>query len=292
MTSTEVQAAVPSEVAARWRDRRYLGSIRRTGPASVRGLLPLAVLIALWQLLGSPRSPFLPSPSAWIDSLAGLCSDGTLWPAVLATLSTVALGLSIATLLGVAIGFAVGASARVDRSLNPTFELLRATPPAVLVPVATLVFGYQQSMKVTIVVVATIWPILLKTRAGVHGLEPRLVDVARSLQLSTAARLRKVLLPALLPSIFLGIRVAAPITVVITLLVEILTGVEGVGALISLSQRTFRPASVYGLVVVAGLISLLVNTIVHGVESHVFRHGSVPSARGARRGRGGTLLQP
>ncbi len=99
-----------------------------------------------------------------------------------------------------------------------------------------------------------------------------LLDTARTLRLGYADRVSKVVAPALLPSVLLGVRVAAPIAVAITLLVEILTQVGGVGALIAQAQRTFQPARVYVLIVVAGVISLCVNTAVGVLESRLSRH--------------------
>lgn len=145
-------------------------------------------------------------------------------------------------------------------------------PPAAVVPIATLLLGYDETMKVAVVTLAAVWAILLNTRAGVRRVDQTLLDAARSLQLGRVDRIRKVIVPALLPSIFLGVRVAAPIAVVITLLVEILTHVEGVGALIAQSQRTFQPARVYALIVVAGALSLLVNALLGAVETYAFRY--------------------
>ena len=256
--------------------RRRRGAGRRadggTVSAPLRGLLPLVVLLAAWQLGVPEASPYFPPPSTWVPALVKLWNNGELFPATVATVVTAFVALGVATALGTLLGCLVGASARTDRALGPVFELLRATPPAAMVPVATLLLGYDEKMKVTVVTFAAIWAVLLNTRAGVQQLDPALLESARSLQLSRFQRLRKVILPALLPSVFLGVRVAAPIVLVITLLVEILTQVDGLGGLIATSQRTFRSAQVYALIVVAGLISLLINALVASLERYTFRY--------------------
>ncbi|HSH23905.1 MAG TPA: ABC transporter permease [Acidimicrobiales bacterium] len=248
------------------------GSRRTWGMGPLVGLLPLAALLLVWQLAGSPQSPFFPAPSSWPRALAGLSGEDALAPAVVATLRTVVIALALATLLGAACGLVVGGSRLADRALGPSFEFARALPPAVMVPVATLLLGYAETMKVLVVTIATIWPILLNTRAGVRSVDRTLLDVTRSLRLGHVDRLRKVILPSLLPSITLGLRVAAPITVVITLLVEVITQVNGVGALIAHSQRTFQPARVWALIVVAGALSLGVNMAAEAVERRLFRY--------------------
>jgi len=238
----------------------------------LRGLLPLGVLLAIWQVVGSEQSPYFPPPSTWARGLSRLADSGKLQPAAAATLGTFWVALSVATVLGTLIGLLVGASKAADRALGPTFEFARAVPPAAVVPIAVLLIGYDQKMKVAVVTFAAIWPILLNTRAGVRSLDPVLRDTARCLHLSRFDRSRKCILPALTPAILLGVRVAAPVALVITLLVEIVTRVSGLGALIAVSQRNYLSAQVYGLILVAGLFSFAVNGLVAVLEAWVLRH--------------------
>ena len=244
----------------------------RTGFPPVRGLLPLLVVLALWQLAGSSSSPYFPRPSRWVEGLADLWASGALQPAARQTLTTLGLALVVATLLGTLLGLCIGGSPRLDRALGPGLEFARALPPAAVVPIATLLIGYDQTMKVTVVVSAAVWSVMLNARAGLRRLDPVLVDTARSLRLGTVARARKVTIPAVLPSIFLGVRVAAPVALVITLLVELLTQVDGIGALIGTAQRSYLAGQVYGLILVAGLFSFVVNGLVSTLEAQAFRH--------------------
>jgi sulfonate transport system permease protein len=82
----------------------------------------------------------------------------------------------------------------------------------------------------------------------------------------------KVTFPALVPGIFLGVRVGAPIGLVVTLLVEFLTQVDGVGGLIATAQRSYLSAEVWGLILVAGIFTLLVTSLIGAVEGYVLRH--------------------
>ncbi len=252
-------------------------SERRRGPAlpPLRGLLPLAVVLIIWELRASERSVYFPPPSEWVDGLRVLWSGGRLWPAAVQTLSTFAIALAVAAVLGTVLGLVVGASRTVDRALGPTLEFARAMPPAAVVPIAALLIGYDTTMKVAVVTFAAVWSVLLNTRAGVRSIDPVLLDVARSLRLGRFDRTRKCVLPALLPSIFLGVRVAAPVALVITLLVEIVTRVDGIGALIATAQRSYLSAQVYGLILVAGLFSFLVNGLVSMLQAYAFRNRPV-----------------
>jgi ABC-type nitrate/sulfonate/bicarbonate transport system permease component len=232
----------------------------------LQGLLPLVVVLAICELLVPDRTPYFAQPSAWATALADLWRSGTLLPAVGATLGTFLVALLVSTVLGTTLGLIVGSSRVGDRALGPTLEFARALPPAAVVPIAALLIGYNTTMKVAVVTFAGIWPILLNTRAGVRGLDPILLDTAKTLHLGTVDRARKVIVPALLPAIYLGVRVAAPLALVVTLLVEILTQVEGVGALIAVAQRNYQAAEVWGLILVCGLFSLLVNGLVSALE--------------------------
>lgn len=238
----------------------------------LRGLTPLAVALSVWQISAPHDSVFFPPPSTWAPSLGALWEQGTLWPAATATLRTMFTALVFATILGTGAGILIGASRLADRALGPTLEFARVMPPAAVVPVATLLIGYKEQMKLTVVTLAAIWAVLLNTRSGVHRLDPILIDTARSFRLGRLAMVRKVALPALLPAIFTGVRVAAPVALIITLLVEIVTHVPGIGELISTSQRNYQSARVYGLILVAGALSLLLSGLVGALESFLFRH--------------------
>lgn len=246
--------------------------MKRVAFPPLRGLLPLVALVAAWELAADPRSPFFPPPSRWVGALRELWADGVLVPAATDTLTTLLLALGAAIVIGVSVGLLLGASALADRALGPTLEFVRVMPPAAIVPIATLLVGYNERMKVTVVAIPATWALLYNTRAGVRGLDPTLRDVARSLRLRPLDRLRKITVPALLPPVFLGIRVAAPVALVITLLVEVVTQLEGLGALIGNAQRTYQAEKVYGLILVAGLFSLAINGVVSGLEAHLSRH--------------------
>jgi ABC-type nitrate/sulfonate/bicarbonate transport system permease component len=226
----------------------------------------------VWELAGSDGSPYFPPPSDWVDGVADLWSNGTLWPAAVETLSTFFISLLLATVLGTLLGLVLGASRIADRALGPTFEFARAMPPAAVVPIAALLIGYDTTMKVAVVTFAAIWSILLNTRTGVRSIDPVVIDMARCLRLNAFDRSRKCVLPALLPSIFLGVRVAAPVALVITLLVEIVTRFDGIGALIALAQRNYLAGQVYGLILVAGLFSFMVNGLVSMLQAYAFRN--------------------
>ncbi len=280
MTAVDVRGQVAPDQPARisrlhrprGRRRSMSGLIGLIG--LIKGLVPLALLLALWQVLGDQDSTNYPPPSKWWAPVRGLASQGTLWPMLRKTLVAFLLALAIATVLGAAIGLLVGRVRPADRALGPSFEFFRTLPAAAVLPVFSLVLGYTFTMKVSLAVFTSLWPVLLSVRTGVRTGGHALLDVADTLGLSRRARLFKVIVPALLPWIASGLRIAAPLTLVVTLLAEMLTGVDGLGVLIINAQDSFLIPQTYGLVLLAGIVALVVNSLVAVFESVVLRrHG-------------------
>lgn len=242
-----------------------------SGLPPMRGLLPLILGLVLWQALGPQQSPFFPPPSTWWNSVQVMIHNGKLAPALTSTLVTFLLAIAIASILGGALGIVIGRSRAARRALGPLFEFCRGLPPPVIVPVAVLLLGYAESLKLLIVVWVAIWPILLNTASAASLLDALLLDVARTFRLHRAATVRKIILPAIIPDFLLGLRVAIPLAIVITLLVEMLTSLPGIGSLIVIAQRQFRSADVYGLLVVVGLMGFLINNLFAIVEQVLLR---------------------
>jgi ABC-type nitrate/sulfonate/bicarbonate transport system permease component len=236
-----------------------------------RGLLPLLLGLAIWQAFGPEKSPYFPPPSAWFDSIVFLARNGKLWPALAATVTTFAAGTALACAIGFPLGLLIGRSRPLRRALGPLLEFCRGLPPPVLVPVAVLLLGYAESLKLLVVVWVSIWPVLLKTSMAIGQLDELLIDVSRTFHFNAVTTLRKIVAPAVVPAFLLGVRIAIPLAIIITLLVEMLTSVPGIGSLIVTSQRQFRPAEVYGLLVLVGILGLAVNAIFTSLERAVLK---------------------
>ena len=238
---------------------------------SPRGLLPVIMILAAWQLFQTGNSPYFPPPSAWWSGLVQVAAGGRLLTACVATIRTIVAGLAMAIVAGVLIGVLIGMSQRANRALGPLLEFCRAMPPPAIVPLAILFLGYDERMKLSIVAVSAMWPILLNTSAAIRHIHPILLDVSMSLRLSVFERVRLVVVPSVVPAILLGIRIALPLTIVLTLLVEILTSIEGVGALMIAAQRNFQSGQVYGLLVLVGLFGFLLNNAFSIIQTVILR---------------------
>jgi ABC-type nitrate/sulfonate/bicarbonate transport system permease component len=240
--------------------------------APVVGLLPILLGLVVWQVVGDPGSTSFPPPSSWLSAIRELYRDGTLMPALGHTLLTFVLSLLVATILGAAVGVAVGGSERLDRALTPLMDIFRALPPPVVVPVTSLVLGATQQAAVGIVAFAIVWPILLNTAAAMRAIPPVRVEMSRALGLARGERLVKVIFPSLLPAIGLGVKIAVAISLVVTLLVDILGAGDGAGRLILERQQTYDPAGVFGLLAIIGAFGFLANAAVGAGEDRILRN--------------------
>jgi ABC-type nitrate/sulfonate/bicarbonate transport system permease component len=238
---------------------------------SLRGFVPIAVLLLIWQLVGNTNSVTAPPPSTWWTAFQGMVNSGAFWPALEKTMLLFIEGLVAATILGIVLGIALGSSRRLTQALGPLLEFVRATPAAAIIPGAILLFHVNTRTEVGVVVYGSIWPVLLNTAAARATLPSLRLDVAHALGLSWWERMRKIVLPSVLPEVVVGLRVAAPVCLIITLLVDVLLATGGIGYLLVQYQETFNSTSAFAMLAVIGLIGILINIALGSAERVVLR---------------------
>ena len=225
------------------------------------GIAPLVILLFLWEFFSAGPSPHFPAPSYWYLAIHQIFNNGQLFNSLWETMWTFITGLLISTIIGIFLGVLIGINQVIKDWSLFLLEFFRALPPPVIIPIAILLMGYSSSMKITVIAIATLWPILLNVITGVSQVGAGLIDSAKSLQLSRKDMLLKVLFPAILPSCILGIRVAIPLGIVITLLIEMLTGMVGLGGIMIAGQRNYNSAQVFGILVIVGIVGLIINLL-------------------------------
>jgi ABC-type nitrate/sulfonate/bicarbonate transport system permease component len=243
----------------------------------LRGTLPFVLGLVLWQIAGTSATSQFPPPSAWFAEVARLGQSGVLAPAVAATISILVISLALATLVGFLLGLLIGTSPKLQQWSALLLEYTRAIPPPVLIPVFVLLLGYSDVMKIVVIGFAGLWPVLLNTISGVSQIRPLTFDVARSLRLSRRETLMKIVIPATVPSLLLGIRVALPHTIIITLVVEMFTGAIGIGGLMIGAERAFNAAGVFGLLVLVGCLGFALTVLFASTERLVLWRWAVRS---------------
>lgn len=228
-----------------------------------RVALPL-LLLALFELVARRAvalgSEVLAPPSAALQAMWGAALDGSLWSATAFTLGSVALGLFIGGGLGTLAGLHLGLFPRAARASFLSVELLRSLPTVALLPLFMLVFGFGLPLQVCLVAAGSFWPPLILVQGAVRQVDPQLLDLARLLQLSGAARLTKVVLPATVPRLVTALRLGLAFSLQIAVTVEIAGNPHGMGYAMLLAEQTLAPALMIGWLGWIGLIGLLFNT--------------------------------
>jgi ABC-type nitrate/sulfonate/bicarbonate transport system permease component len=235
-------------------------------------LLPVTALgiLEIWARASHLQSDSLAPPSAVATALIEAFEDGSVLIATRDTLISAFAGLLIGGAVGIAFGIALGIFHALDRLMEVTIEAIRPVPSIALLPIALIALGFGYRMEIVIVAFACVWPVLILSRAAIASIEPRLIEVSRALRLSPADRVRKIILPAALPRIFLAFRLAAGIALIVAVTVEIAINPIGLGAATMTAQQALRPDLMLAYLVWLGIVGYLLNTGLVIAQNHLF----------------------
>jgi NitT/TauT family transport system permease protein len=231
----------------------------------------VVLFFAAWELaprVGLVDRTFLPPLSEVLVDGWRLIGNGQLLVHVEASLLRALTGLTVAILVGIPAGLAIGWYSRVARVVMPLLEIFRNTAPLALLPVFILLLGIGESSKAALIVYSCLWPILLNTISGVHGVDPLLIKAARAMGLSPIRLFFKVILPAAVPTIFVGIRLAGALSLVVLVAAEMIGAKSGLGYLIIYAQYNFQLQDMYVGILTITLIGLVFNRGLMALEQH------------------------
>lgn len=236
------------------------------------GWIALLVLLAAWELYGTFTTyRSVTSFSTAAQSLVETLLSSALVDDILPSIGRVFAGFAIASVLGVSIGLLLGIFRKLDPWVMPVLEFFRATPPALIIPIAFLVLGLGTNLVVFIVAFGAFWPVLINTADGARRVEPLYIETAKALQLTSAERMFRIVVPAAIPTIMAGLRIALSMSLIMMVITEILASSNGIGYLLSLSQQTFNVPATYGGVLFLALLGWLFDSVFLLVERRVLR---------------------
>lgn len=225
-------------------------------PALILGLLEwsLRSVVDSSDALATP----LQAARAWWD-LLWLTSDEGLWRVTSFTLGTAALGLTLGASGGVLLGLLLGLSARAARMGFLTIEVMRPIPSVALIPLSMLVFGFGMRMELCVVAFATFWPMLILTQAAARQVEPRLLEVSAALGLTPWQRTWWIVLPAMVPRLFVALRLGVAVALVVAVTVEIAANPNGMGYAMMIAQQSMDPARMLAWLFWIGVVGTVIN---------------------------------
>lgn len=247
----------------------FLPAWRRVG-----ALLPLALFLLVWWLVcerGWFPPELLVAPQDVGATFRELSESGELQQHLRASLQRLAIGVSIGAVCGLLFGVAMALSRRIEIYFAPLFHVVRQVPSIALIPIFILLFGIGETFKVLIVIKAAFFPVALAGYTAVQGLPKSYFDVARIYRLAPWALFRKIILPATIPPVVTGIRIALGRSWGTLVAAELLAAESGIGQMMELGRQMFRIDIVMVGVVVAGAIGFALDRSLKLVEARLVR---------------------
>ncbi|MGH8764762.1 MAG: ABC transporter permease [Burkholderiales bacterium] len=211
----------------------------------------------------------IPAPSSVAVRLWEILASGEFVKPLGTTLYLLGVAYFAASALAIATGLLMGRSQAAYNLLEPLVEVLRPLPKPALLPPLILFLGLGDPMKLAVVGLGVFFPVLINTVQGVRGVDPVLVDTGRTFRCGRAALILGIVLPAAMPLILAGMRVALGLGLILVVIAEMLAGTGGVGYLIIDMQRSFRVQHMYAWIVILAVLGYLLNAVFLKTEQRI-----------------------
>ncbi|MFF8902330.1 ABC transporter permease [Streptomyces lydicus] len=272
--STEEPAAALPIRPGRPRPQRasVLPRVLRAALTGATKSVAIVALLLAWELaprFGLVDRTFLPPFSEVAQAWWELVANGQLADNAQASLVRSFSGFGTAVAVSVPLGLLIGWYRPVADLLNPLLQVFLNTAALALLPVFVLLLGIGETSKISIVVYACAWPILFNTISAVRTVDPTLLRLAKSMNLSAPRLFQKVILPASVPTIFTGIRLAGAVSIVVLVAAEMIGAKAGLGYLINASQYNFAIPQMYAGIVTISVIGVAFNQLLVAVEKRL-----------------------
>ena len=238
----------------------------------VRGALPsvaaIGALVAVWwALVVATGSVIFPTPWQVLTGTVELARDGTLWQHIGASLFRVACGFGLAALVALPLGLWMGRVRGAFVTLNPILQILRPISPIAWIPIAILWFGVGNASPIYLIFISSVFPMVLQTVAGVHTIEKRYLRAAENFGVSRRTLFTRVVIPATLPQIIVGMRIGLGVAWLVVVAAEMIALRSGLGYLIIDSRNAGnRYDLVIAGMIIIGLIGLLLDGLMRLLE--------------------------
>jgi nitrate/nitrite transport system permease protein len=272
-------AQLDSRTQRKARQNSPLSLIQKHSKKIIRPLIALAIILVIWQILCASPTANLPSPiKAFQETWDPLIikpffdnggTDKGLGLQIAASLGRVAIGFSLAAIVGIGLGILVGSNPFMYDALDPIFQVLRTIPPLAWLPISLAALRDSQPSAIFVIFITAIWPIIINTTVGVQQIPQDYKNVARVLRLSKQKYFFKVLFPSAVPYIFTGLRIGIGLSWLAIVAAEMLVGGVGIGFFIWDAYNSSRLSEIILALVYVGVIGLLLDRLVGFIASKV-----------------------
>jgi sulfonate transport system permease protein len=236
---------------------RPAGSRRSRLMRPALGLLLPVTLALAWEIMvrrGWASGRLAPPPSVIFSTFVDLARTGELQRDALVTLSRVAAGFGLGAAVATVVGAATGYSPTLRRLLDPSLQALRAIPSIAWIPLFILWLGIFEASKVTLIAVGVFFPVYLGLMGAIQSVDRKLVEVGRAFRLSDFEMVRRILLPAVLPSYVISLRAGLGLGWMFVVAAELMGASEGLGYLLIDGQQLGKPAEIVAAIVAFAIV--------------------------------------
>jgi len=225
-------------------------------PAPLVYLRTMAVFVVVWALLArwTGNAALLPSPLAVIEAFADLARDLELFTHAGISFARMLASVSIAALIAVPLGVAMGLSRTLDAIVDPTVELLRPISGIAWIPLALFIFGIGNALPVFIMTYTAFFPIVLGAVAGVRGVDRRLIDAARTMGVPFRTIVTRVVVPAALPSLLVALRLGVASSWTAVVAAELIGAPSGLGYAVEWYRELLMTPQVMAFIAMIGIL--------------------------------------
>jgi bicarbonate transport system permease protein len=257
----------------------FLDTLNKQFPDLVPPAIAIAVFLLVWQIISLLPGATLPGPikvvqDTWILILypfydKGGIDKGLFWQ-IFASLQRVAIGYTLAAIVGIGLGILVGTNKVMFKALDPIFQFLRVIAPLAWVPIALAALRQNEPAALFVIFITAIWPILINTSVGVNQIPQDYNNVAKVLQLSKQEYFFNILIPSALPYIFTGLKIAIGLAWLAIIAAEIvMSGIVGIGFFIWNAYQNNNVSEVILAVVYIGMVGLLLDKLMSWIQTKI-----------------------
>jgi ABC-type nitrate/sulfonate/bicarbonate transport system permease component len=251
-----------STLALKWRKYR----------AFRHGLTSFLVIIAAWEIVGRfflTNHVFAVPFSSVVEAAFRMWASGELQTDIAASFSAVAYGMLLAIIFGIALGVLLGASTLVREYVEPVVTALYSTPLVAIAPLLILWFGIGIASKIAVVFLMAVFPIAINACSGIVNTDPEFIEVARGFRANRAQIITKVMVPAAIPFVVTGIRLAVGRAIVGVVVGEMFGARAGLGFLIFTAGQTFDTSALFVGVITLSLIGMSLTLAIRACENRL-----------------------
>ncbi|QUF66354.1 ABC transporter permease [Bacillus atrophaeus] len=240
----------------------------------VKGLVLPFVIIAVWQIAGSLEivsATVLPTPLVILLTFKDLIVSGELFVHLKISVYRAAAGFLSGAGLGLLIGLLVGFSRKTEHYIDPSLQMLRTVPHLAVTPLFILWFGFDETSKILLIALGAFFPVYINTFLGIRGVDSKLFDVAKVLKFPWYRQMTKLILPAALPSILLGIRLSLGIAWLGLVVAELMGSSEGIGYMIMDARQFSQTNKVFVGIIIFAVVGKLTDSFVRFLERKLLK---------------------